>query len=94
MSRKASQLICKVSKSIIIIIFKSVFFLQSSIIALTKTGIALAETGDVSSSQGSQEMEVEVPTSGGDGGGGFVATDKVQGEDTVKLRNAEATLEQ
>ena len=94
MSRKASKLICKVSKSIIIIIFKSVFFLQSSIIALTKTGIALAETGDVSSSQGSQEMEVEVPTSGGDGGGGFVATDKVQGEDTVKLRNAEATLEQ
>lgn len=84
MSRKASKLICKVSKSIIIIIFKSVFFLQSSIIALTKTGIALAETGDVSSSQGSQEMEVEAPTSRGDGGGGNVAKDKVQGGDTVK----------
>ena len=84
MSRKASKLICKVSKSIIIIIFKSAFFLQSSIIALTKTGIALAETGDVSSSQGSQEMEVEAPTSRGDGGGGNVAKDKVQGGDTVK----------
>ena len=49
-----------------------------------KTVIALAETGDVSSSQGSQEMEVEAPTSRGDGGGGNVAKDKVQGGDTVK----------
>ena len=39
MSRKASKLICKVSKSIIIIIFKSAFFLQSSIIALQKQSL-------------------------------------------------------